>query len=83
MTNFKITLSLVTSEYTSEEQESYVSTLEDAIEEANDIAFTSVGFSLDYWKVVDFGDGNRLYSYTPNEIDTSRRYKISILKEED
>lgn len=83
MNPFKLTLSFVTPDYTSEEHVERFHSMQDAIEEADDLAFSTVGFPLEHWKKFDFGDGNVLYSYHPNEVDSTSRYKLSILKEEE
>lgn len=83
MNPYKITLCFVTPDYTSEEHSERFQSLQDAIEEADDLAFSTVGFPLEDWKKIDFGEGNILYSYLPNEVDTTSRYKLSILKEEE
>lgn len=82
MDNFKITLSFITPDYTSEEYSETHPSLPDAIEESDDLAFSTVGFPLDHWKKVDFGEGNQLYYFYPNEEDKTSRYKLAILKEE-
>ncbi len=81
MDNFKLTLSYITPEYTSEECIKYFELFEDAAEEADDLAFITVGFPLEDWNNVDFGEGNHLYSFYPNEADKTSRYKLSIVKE--
>lgn len=82
MNPYKLTLSFVTPDYTSEEHSEHYPTLQDAIDDADDLAFSTVGFPLEHWQSVDFGDGNRLYSFYPNEVDKTSRYKLAILKEE-
>lgn len=79
---FKLTLNFVTLDNTSEEHLGTFPTLQDALDEADDLAFSTVGFPLENWKHVDFGDGNSLYSFYPNEVDKTSRYKLTILKEE-
>ncbi|QYC52501.1 hypothetical protein [Salmonella phage SSBI34] len=80
--NFKLSLSFVTPDINSLEHVEYFPTFEDAIEEANEIAFTTVGYPLEDWKVLDFGFESVLYSFCPNEADCSSRYKLTIVKEE-
>lgn len=82
MDNFKLTLSYITSEYTSEESLSHHLTQEDALEEADDLAFSTVGFPLEDWEFFDFGDQNGFYIFYPNAEDKFSRYKLTILKEE-
>lgn len=83
MNTYKLTLNLVTPDYTSEENSERYPTLQDALDDADDIAFNTVGFPLEDWQGVDFGEGNHLYLFYPNEADKTSRYKLSILKEED
>ena len=77
--NYKLTVSFVTPENTSEEYSAEFSSLQDALDDADDVAFETVGFPLEDWKFVDFGDANRLYVYYPNEEDMTSRYKLTIL----
>lgn len=82
MNPYKLTLSFVTPDYTSEEHSEHYPTLQDAIDDADDLAFSTVGFPLEDWQNVDFGEGNHLYSFYPNEVDKTSRYKLAILKED-
>lgn len=77
---YKLTLSFVTPDIHSDEHTEYFPSFQDALEEANDIAFSFVGFPIEDWKEVDFGAGNRLYSYCPNESDYSSRYLLKIVE---
>lgn len=79
---YKLTLNFVTPDNTSEEHLENYPTLQDALDDADDLAFKTVGFPLEDWQSVDFGDGNILYSFYPNEVDKTSRYKLAILKEE-
>lgn len=80
-TNFKLLLNYITEEYTSEEHCAEFNSLDDALEEADDVAFENVGFPLESWQSVDFGDGNLLYFFYPNEEDRTTKYKLTILEE--
>lgn len=82
MNLYKLTLNFITPEYTSEEHLEYYPTLQDALDDADDLAFRTVGFPLEDWKSVDFGEGNHLYSFYPNEADKASRYKLTVLEEE-
>ena len=82
MTNgkFKLTLSFITPEDTFLEHESRWDSSEDAIEEANEIAFKFVGYPLEDWgsKPLDFGNGNCMFLFYPNEEDKTSRYRLMI-----
>lgn len=66
-------------EYT--EHESTYGTLDDAIEEANDIAFDHTGFNLETWKyVASFGEEGGLYYFYPVEGDQSIKYALRIFR---
>lgn len=80
-TSFKLTLDFISPDYTSEEHLETFCSLQDAVDEADDLAFKTVGFPLEDWKRLDFGDGNQLYLYYPNEDDKVSRYKLSIIEE--
>lgn len=79
--NFKLTLSFVTPDGISDEHLSQYPSFEDSLEDADDLAFSTVGFPLDHWTSVDFGEGNRLYFFYPNEDDKSSRYKLTIVED--
>lgn len=81
MNTFKLTLNLVTADYTSEDHTSKYPSFQDALDEADDLAFNAVGFPLEDWEKVDFGDGNQLHLFYPNEADKTSRYKLTILEE--
>ena len=80
---YKLTLNFVTPDTNSEEHLELFPSLQDAVDEADDIAFNTVGYPLEDWKKIDFGEGNLLYSFHPNEVDKTSRYKLAILKEEE
>lgn len=82
MNPYKLTLSFITPDYTSEEHCEHYPSFQDAIDDADDLAFSTVGYPLEDWSAIDFGDGNHLYSFFPNEADTTSRYKLAILKED-
>lgn len=63
------------------EHESSHSTIDEAIEEANEIAFDNTGFNLETWScLASFGEEGGLYCYYPNEGDFSNRYAIRIFR---
>lgn len=82
MEYFKLSLVFVTPDAVSEENCQQLPSMEDALEEADDIAFSTVGYPLEDWDFVDFGEGNQLYYFYPNEVDKTSRYKLTILKED-
>lgn len=66
-------------EYT--EHESTHKTLDEATDEANDIAFDATGFNLETWKyVASFGEEGGLYYYYPVDGDRSIKYAIRIFR---
>lgn len=75
----KLTLDYITPEYISEEAIEYYEDLSDALEEADDIAFSRVGYPLDCWKFIDFGDGNHLYVFYPNDEDRTCKFKMTTM----
>lgn len=77
---FKLTLNYVTTEDTFLEHESIHSSHESALEEADDVAFQNVGFPLEDWgsSPLDFGNGNVLFVFYPNEVDKTSRYRLSV-----
>lgn len=81
MNSYLLTLNFITPDYMSEEYSAPFLSLEEALEEADEIAFRTVGFPIEDWKALDFGNGNRLYSFCPNEEDKSSRYKLSIVED--
>lgn len=80
---FRIHLAYITPDNISEEGCSSHEDLDDALEEADELAFSTTGFPLEEWKHVDFGDGNGLYSFYPNEEDKTSKYKLTVLSEEE
>lgn len=76
----KLRLNFITPDYISEEYSATFSCVDDLLEEADDLAFQTVGFPLENWEMVDFGEGNRLYFFYPNEDDRTSKYKMSILE---
>lgn len=83
MTNFKLSLSFVTPDGPFIEHESKHTSYEDAIEEADEVAFGTVGYPIENWNSnpLDFGEGNKLFVYYPNEEDKSSRYRLAITRE--
>jgi len=77
---FNLNLYVVTPEFSSEEESLFFDDLDDAMEEADEMAFRSVGFPLEDWETVDFGGSNILYVFYPNEEDRSTRVKITVVK---
>lgn len=76
---FKLTLSYITPDGTVPEHESNHQTFDTAFDEADDLAFTTVGFPLENWQLpLDFGNGRRLYYFYPNEEDRTSRYRLTI-----
>lgn len=80
MKNFKLRLDYCASDYVTEEYSQIVENYDEAFEEGNDVAFETTGFSLECWKKVDFGKGNHIYLFYPNEGDYSTRYKMTLME---
>ena len=77
--SFRLSLTYVTPEETIPEHTSLHYSFDDAFDEADDLAFSTVGFPLESWQLsLDFGDGHRLYYFYPNESDTTSRYRLII-----
>ncbi|QGZ16271.1 hypothetical protein Hena1_00950 [Erwinia phage Hena1] len=63
------------------EHESTHKTLDEATDEANDIAFDNTGFNLENWKyVASFGDEGGLYYFYPVDGNRSIKYAIRIFR---
>lgn len=79
-TEFKLTLNYVTPDDTFLEHESRHPSFDEALDEADEVAFNNVGFPLESWNndAIDFGNGNKLFVYHPNEDDKTSRYRLSI-----
>lgn len=80
--NIKLTLNYVTPEDTFLEHMSKHPDVDSALDEANDVAFNTVGFPLESWTVTEFSPGNLLYVYHPNEVDKTSRYRLTITTQE-
>lgn len=75
---FSLKLSFVTPEGSTEEHESTHPSIEDALEEGNELAFSSVGFSLEEWKKFAVDGELYMFIYIPNEADRESRYRMTI-----
>lgn len=63
------------------EHESHHTTLDEASEEANDIAFSTTGFGLEAWKyVASFGEEGGLYYFYPVDGDPTIKYALRIFR---
>lgn len=79
-TNFKLKLIFKTDSGDYTEHDSDHATIEDALDEANEVAFSTVGFNLESWQTVgNFEDFGKLYVYYPNDDDRTTRYLIKII----
>lgn len=66
-------------EYT--EHESHHSSIDEAIDEANDVAFSTIGYNLESWQLIaSFGEEGFLYYFYPFDGDTSTKYTIRIFR---
>ena len=76
---FQLSLSYVTPDGTTTEHTSSHHSFDDAFDEADDLAFSTVGFPLESWQLpLDFGNGRRLYYFYPTEEDRTSRYRLTI-----
>lgn len=80
MKNFKLALEYGAAGYVTQEYIDIFDSYDEAFDEGNDIAFESTGFSLECWKKIDFGKGNRIYFFYPNEGDLTSRYKMTFME---
>lgn len=76
--NFRLSLSFVTPDESYPEHTSDCDSIIDALDEADEIAFSHTGFPLENWLDHDFGSGNRLFLFYPNEDDKTSRFKLTI-----
>lgn len=63
------------------EHESHHKTIEDANEEADDIAFSTTGFGIEAWEhVASFGEEGELYYFYPVDGDSTIKYALRIFR---
>lgn len=63
------------------EHESFHKTHDDALEEADDVAFSTTGFGIESWKyIASFGEEGGLYYFYPIEGISTTKYVIRILR---
>lgn len=63
------------------EHDSRHPTYDDVLEESDEVAFSTTGFSLESWeRVAHFGEDGSIYTYYPNEGDRGTRYVLKIFR---
>ena len=79
MFNLKLVYKTDNEEYV--ENESTHRNYDDAIDEANEIAFSTTGFNLETWKhVASFGEDGGLFYFYPIEDNRTVKYVLRVLK---
>ncbi|WP_133670632.1 hypothetical protein [Burkholderia pseudomallei] len=79
--NITLSLSFVTQDTSFVEHTQTYPSVSDALEDADDVAFTHTGFPLESWESLDFGFGNSLFLFYPNDDDKTSRYKLTLISE--
>lgn len=63
------------------EHESNHRELDEATDEADEIAFSTTGFGIEAWKyVASFGEEGGLYYFYPNDEDLTIKYALRIFR---
>lgn len=79
--NFKLKLIFKTDSGDYTEHESSHISFDDAIDEANEVAFSTVGFNIESWQEIgNFDDIGKLYVFYPNDEDKTTRYVLRIFR---
>lgn len=76
-------LKLIYKNYNGEsiDHESNYPTLDEATEEANDLAFSTTGFGIEAWEhVACFGEEGSLYYFYPNDSDRTTKYALKLFR---
>lgn len=78
--NYKLKIIFKTDSGDYTEHESFHTSLDDAFDEANEVAFSTVGFNLESWnEIANFDELGKLYVFYPNDEDKTTRYVLKVL----